>query len=176
MEFMSKLEMQNEIDKYKKQLAEKSRRLEVLDAEKLDWIAAGERQDAELKDWKDTVVNLKMALEQRDEEIEALTECLNGSSKATYTAEVFDKMRAEKDEIIVKQMEAQLESYEIIEAKDRIIKACGEALERIKCAEYHKPLEHPSNSFEFRRFCCECSFLKCPCKIAEEALAAIRKE
>ena len=120
----------------KDKLAEQSRRLEVLDAEKLDWIAAGERQDAELKDWKDTVVNLKLSLEQRDEEIEALTECLNGSSKATYTAEVFDKMRAKKDAEIAR-LESMIPLVKDMEAKDRIIKACGEALKEAIAIEKH---------------------------------------
>jgi len=158
MEFMSKLEMQNEIDKYKKQLAEKSRRLEVLDAEKLDWIAAGERQDAELKDWKDTVVNFKLSLEQRDKESEALlalNETLRGQieKQAAEIEELKKVMRGvySRDGDTIEKQAAEIERLKEgwegsvmahkdtldklvnkekqVWEKDRIIKACGEALE-----------------------------------------------
>jgi len=50
--------------------------------------------------WMDRCHDLEIENNELLDEIEALTECLNGSSKAVYTAEVFDKMMAKKDEEI----------------------------------------------------------------------------
>jgi hypothetical protein len=56
---------------------------------------------------------LRQMVQELEAEVEALTECLNGSSKAVYTAEVFDKMRGELEQRI-KELEEAIKNLIII--------------------------------------------------------------
>ena len=69
----------------------------------------------------DDNTELNARIKELEDERDALTECLNGSSKAVYTAEVFDKAMSAKDARI-RELEALVE-FQSTELED-IRKEC----------------------------------------------------